>query len=176
VDLFFDNAPQVFENMRHEFGISEQSYTESLGIGQAVTGLFTGTISSLSEKVSTGRSGSHFFTSKDNRFLIKTILPEESKLLKGILPSYHNHIKLNKDTLLTRYFGWYRMEQKYGESFDFVVMGNLFFSSKNIQEQYDLKGSTYKRTVGNVSNPEIAQKDNDFKTSVYIGEERQKKK
>jgi len=173
--IFINNAPQVFRNMRQEFGITEQSYMESLGISQAVTSFFAGSMSSLSEKISTGRSGSHFFTSQDNKFLIKTILPEESRLLKSILSNYHDHIKHNKDTLLTRYFGWYRMEQKHGESFDFVVMGNLFFSPKSIQEQFDLKGSTYKRTVGNVSNPDIAKKDNDFKTSIFLGEERQKK-
>ena len=55
---------------------------------------------------------------------------------------------------------------RYGsKSFTFVVMTNVLPSPAiEIRQQYDLKGSTYKRTVGdkNRHTPGVVLKDNDF--------------
>ena len=41
---------------------------------------------------SAGASGSFFFFSKDNRFLIKTLSKEESKLMLEMLEDYVKHV------------------------------------------------------------------------------------
>jgi len=44
-----------------------------------------------------GRSGSFFFFSYDNRFLIKTLLGPEKKIFLSILDDYIEHLKKTKN-------------------------------------------------------------------------------
>lgn len=50
--------------------------------------LLLGNISTMAEVSSTGRSGSIFFKSMDNKYLLKTLPPAEVLLLKRLLPKY----------------------------------------------------------------------------------------
>ena len=52
-----------------------------------------------------GRSGSFFFFSHDNRFIIKTMSSSELKLLLKILPDYAKHLENNPYSLIARIFG-----------------------------------------------------------------------
>lgn len=61
----------------------------SLGPEQILGNLLVGNLSSLSEKISDGKSGSFFFYSHDGKFLVKTIHDSEKNTLKQILPYYY---------------------------------------------------------------------------------------
>ena len=52
-----------------------------------------------------GKSGSAFFLSDDDRFLIKTVQQEEMRLLLELIPKYYRHVEENSGTLLTRFHG-----------------------------------------------------------------------
>jgi hypothetical protein len=55
-----------------------------------------------------GASGSFFFFSHDNKFLIKTLRGKEKKLMLGMLDDYVHHIKVNDNmSLLARIYGVY---------------------------------------------------------------------
>lgn len=64
----------------------------------------------LRELASSGKSGSVFFLSDDDRFMIKTVRSEEMKLLLELIPAYYEHCKQNPDTLLTRFYGVHRVK------------------------------------------------------------------
>jgi 1-phosphatidylinositol-4-phosphate 5-kinase len=59
---------------------------------------------------SPGKSGSVFFLSDDDRFLIKTVSHEEMLLLLKLIPAYYAHCEENPTTLLTRFFGVHRIK------------------------------------------------------------------
>lgn len=64
----------------------------------------------MRELASSGKSGSVFFLSDDDRFMIKTVRSEEMKLLLELIPAYYEHCKQNPDTLLTRFYGVHRVK------------------------------------------------------------------
>ena len=59
-----------------------------------------------------GKSGSFFFFSYDNRFLIKTLQGSEKKKILGILDDYIAHLNKSKDnsSLLARIYGIYSIK------------------------------------------------------------------
>ncbi|RKP18354.1 SAICAR synthase-like protein [Rozella allomycis CSF55] len=148
---FKDYAPWVFRHIRKEFKIDAAEYLISL------TGKYV-----LSEMGSSGKSGSFFYYSRDYRFIIKTIHHEEHRFMRKILRNYYNHIKQNPDTLISRFYGLYRVKLPHSRKIHFVVMGNIFPPHKDIHEIYDLKGSTVGRMVSKESiegNPRSVRKD-----------------
>lgn len=64
----------------------------------------------LREMPSPGKSGSVFFLSDDDRFIIKTVSHEEMLLLLKLIPAYYAHCAENPTTLLTRFFGVHRIK------------------------------------------------------------------
>lgn len=55
---------------------------------------------------SAGKSGSFFFFSHDNKFIIKTLKGNEKQLLINILDEYIKHLKENENkSLMARLFG-----------------------------------------------------------------------
>jgi 1-phosphatidylinositol-4-phosphate 5-kinase len=183
-----DHAPRVYRQLREGWGVESQSYMYSLGPEKILGNLLVGSFSALCEVVSSGRSGSIFFKSVDNRFLIKTISPAEHAKLCEILPNYYQHVEANPNTLLTRILGCHQL--KTNHNIDFVVMENVFFGGGGgrgdisggeegeegetekemrndghpIHEQYDLKGSTIDRHVDvtPAQFSSVAMKDLDF--------------
>lgn len=81
--------------------------------------------------------------------MIKTIKPVEKDKLIEYLYNYYTYISENKQSLLTKYFGLYRVKIINGsnhktseECVHFVVMNNITNSeNKEEKELYDLKGS-----------------------------------
>jgi len=57
-----------------------------------------------------GRSGSFFFFSHDNKFIIKTMTNSELILMKTIVPAYVEHLQKNPDSLLAKIFGIFTVE------------------------------------------------------------------
>ena len=64
----------------------------------------------LRELPSPGKSGSVFFLSDDDRFMVKTVSHEEMGLLLRLLPGYTAHCGANPATLLTRFYGVHRIK------------------------------------------------------------------
>jgi len=125
----------------------------------------------VQEVVSTGRSGSFFFQSEDNKYLIKTLPAEEYSMFRKLLPSYYRHLKNFPNSLLTRFYGLYKI--KIGDTtLYFIIMENLFSSPLEIYEIYDLKGSSVNRSVVSkleVWTPNVALKDRDLHQRINIG-------
>ncbi|EPQ25964.1 uncharacterized protein PFL1_06420 [Pseudozyma flocculosa PF-1] len=131
---FKDYAPWVFRELREYFHLDPADYLLSL------TSKYI-----LSELGSPGKSGSFFYFSRDYRFIIKTISHGEHKFLRRILRDYHEHIKANPHTLLSRFYGLHRVKLPHGRKIHFVIMNNLFPPHRDIHETYDLKGSSIGR-------------------------------
>jgi Phosphatidylinositol-4-phosphate 5-Kinase len=67
---------------------------------------------------SEGKSGSFFFFSHDNRFLIKTITNKELNTIIGkFMESYHDYITNNPDSIIARVYGVYTIIIKYDSFF-----------------------------------------------------------
>ncbi len=59
---------------------------------------------------SSGKSGSFFFFSHDNKFIIKTLKGNEKQLLLNILDDYIAYLKKNdKKSLIARIFGIFQI-------------------------------------------------------------------
>uniref|UniRef100_A0A0D9W249 1-phosphatidylinositol-4-phosphate 5-kinase n=1 Tax=Leersia perrieri TaxID=77586 RepID=A0A0D9W249_9ORYZ len=59
----------------------------------------------LRERSSPGKSGSLFYLTQDDRFMIKTVRKSEVKLLIRMLPSYFQHASQYRGSLITRFYG-----------------------------------------------------------------------
>ena len=109
-----------------------------------------GSLTTLSELCSEGKSGSFLYYSADGKYMVKTISHTEHRFFRKILAGYYSHIVTNPDTMLVRFLGAHQIRfgkhSKIGsKSIYFVVMGNLFETPFKIQRRYDLKGSWYGR-------------------------------
>jgi len=72
-----------------------------------------------------GASGSFFFFSHDNKFLIKTMNSDEKDLMLSILDDYIEHIKrTNNKSLLARIYGIFSIKTNYFNNGHFMVMQN----------------------------------------------------
>jgi len=69
-----------------------------------------------------GRSGSFFFFSHDNRFIIKTLTNYELKLFLRILPSYLNHLKENPKGLLAKIYGLFTIKTNKIHEVNIILM------------------------------------------------------
>lgn len=55
------------------YGISNDDFLRSIGPEQLLGDLIFGNLASLTEKVSSGKSGSFFYYSFDDKYMLKTI-------------------------------------------------------------------------------------------------------
>ncbi|KAK2966650.1 hypothetical protein RJ640_002348 [Escallonia rubra] len=135
VDFYWkDYCPMVFRNLREMFKLDAADYMMSICGDDG-----------LRELSSPGKSGSIFFLSHDDRFVIKTARRSELKVLLKMLPSYYDHVKEHENTLITKFFGLHQITLKSGKKVRFVVMGNMFCTELRIHRRYDLKGSSHGR-------------------------------
>ena len=147
---FKDYAPYVFQNIRKQYGITNESYIQSIGINTFRNAFFDKLYLMLSE-TSTGKSGSFFFHTSDGKYMIKTIKKTEFNKLMSHLGSYHKFLLKNSNTFLPKYFGLHQIKCiKAGRviyDIYIVVMNNVFNMDNPglIKNKYDLKGSRYKR-------------------------------
>ena len=167
---FLDFSPRVFHLIRNMFGISPDEYLKSIGPENLIGNLLMGNIQSLQEQSSTGKSGSFFYYTSDQNFMLKTISCEEFHRLRDILKDYYEHLVTYPHSLITRFFGLHKI--KYNKSIGgkvriyFVIMANVFKTARDIHVRYDLKGSKQGRRTK--KSPEdcvescVALKDLDF--------------
>ncbi|PRP77948.1 hypothetical protein PROFUN_08482 [Planoprotostelium fungivorum] len=169
VTSFTDYEPFVFYYLRGLVGINIEAYLTPTNPQTSFSpeSLF----GTLVEVASTGRSGSFFFKTSDDRYLLKTLPSDEAMLLLRLLPDYFKYLSRNRDALLIRFFGLHRMVYQ-GKIIYFAVMENIFDTPLPLHERYDLKGSKLDRLV-KISpgiNPEVALKDLNFNRLIHIGQ------
>ena len=71
-----------------------------------------------------GASGSFFFFSHDNRFIVKTMTKEELELACKHLPRLYRHYVSNPDSLIARIYGVFSIRQKGFKKVHLIVMKN----------------------------------------------------
>lgn len=153
-----DYCPMVFRNLREMFKIDAADYMISICGNSA-----------LRELSSPGKSGSVFFLSQDDRFMIKTLRKSEVQVLLRMLPNYHHHVRTYENTLITKFFGLHRVKPSSGQKFRFVVMGNMFCTELRIHRRFDLKGSSLGRSTDKVEIDEnTTLKDLDLNYCFYL--------
>ncbi|XP_014489750.1 phosphatidylinositol 4-phosphate 5-kinase 5-like isoform X3 [Vigna radiata var. radiata] len=132
-----DYCPVVFRTLRKLFMVDPADYMLSLCGNDA-----------LRELSSPGKSGSFFYLTNDDKYMIKTMKKAEVKVLLRLLPSYYNHFRDYKNTLLTKYYGLHcvKLNGPIQKKVRFIIMGNLFSSEFITHRRYDLKGSSLGRT------------------------------
>ena len=86
---FYDFAPMVFRRIRKLFGIIEQDYISSLGPEQVLAAFFHKNFDYLQTLLSTGKSGSLFYYTKDQNYMIKEIHEAEFNKFFNILKAYY---------------------------------------------------------------------------------------
>ncbi|XP_004503007.1 phosphatidylinositol 4-phosphate 5-kinase 1-like [Cicer arietinum] len=131
-----DYCPVVFRHLRELFAIDPADYM------LAICGNDT-----LREMSSPGKSGSFFYLTHDDRFIIKTLKKSEVKVLIRMLPSYFQHVSQYKNSLVTKFLGVHCVKPIGGQKTRFIVMGNVFCSEYRIHKRFDLKGSSHGRTT-----------------------------
>ncbi|GAA6227304.1 phosphatidylinositol 4-phosphate 5-kinase type-1 alpha-like [Lates japonicus] len=125
-------APIAFRYFREMFGIRPDDYMYSL------------CNEPLIELSNSGASGSLFYVSSDDEYIIKTVQHKEAEFLQKLLPGYFMNLNQNKRTLLPKFYGLYCV-QAGGKNIRIAVMNNLLPTAVRMHLKYDLKGSTYKR-------------------------------
>ena len=182
-ETFFlkEYAGIIFNNIRKILGIEKESYISSISPQDFITELMISSQAIFEELISTGKSGSLLYYTRDGKFIVKTIRKNEYKFLKKILPNYYIYLKKNPNSLLPKYLGCYqliRKVKKQKNKINFIVMKNVFNTNKQIHLRYDLKGSKIGRRVlkGTKENKgDIALKDLDLESQnkkFFLGEKR----
>ncbi|GAB2271556.1 Phosphatidylinositol 4-phosphate 5-kinase 1 [Dionaea muscipula] len=131
-----DYCPMVFRHLRELFQIDPAEYM------MAICGF-----DALRELSSPGKSGSCFYLTQDDRFMIKTVRKSEVKVLVRMLRSYYQHMCRYENSFVTRFYGVHCVKPVGGQKVRFIVMGNLFCSDYRIHRRFDLKGSRHGRTI-----------------------------
>uniref|UniRef100_UPI00398ECCE5 phosphatidylinositol 4-phosphate 5-kinase type-1 alpha-like isoform X2 n=1 Tax=Pristiophorus japonicus TaxID=55135 RepID=UPI00398ECCE5 len=151
-------APVAFRYFRELFGIRPDDYLYSL------------CNESLIELSNPGASGSVFYVSADDEFIIKTVQHKEAEFLQKLLPGYYMNLNQNPRTLLPKFFGLYCI-QSGGNNIRLVVMNNLLPRVMKMHLKYDLKGSTYKRRASQKEREKLRPtfKDLDFMQDIPDG-------
>ncbi|XP_032903124.1 phosphatidylinositol 4-phosphate 5-kinase type-1 gamma-like isoform X6 [Amblyraja radiata] len=125
-------APVAFRYFRELFGIRPDDYLYSL------------CNEPLIELSNPGASGSVFYVTSDDEFIIKTVINKEAEFLQKLLPGYYMNLNQNPRTLLPKFYGLYCV-QSGGKNIRLAVMNNVLPRVVKMHLKYDLKGSTYKR-------------------------------
>uniref|UniRef100_A0A673K1V2 Phosphatidylinositol-4-phosphate 5-kinase, type I, gamma a n=1 Tax=Sinocyclocheilus rhinocerous TaxID=307959 RepID=A0A673K1V2_9TELE len=151
-------APVAFRYFRELFGIRPDDYLYSL------------CNEPLIELSNPGASGSVFYVTKDDEFIIKTVLHKEAEFLQKLLPGYYMNLNQNPRTLLPKFFGLYCV-QSGGKNIRMVVMNNVLPRVVRMHLKYDLKGSTYKRRASKKEREKAKPtfKDLDFMQDIQEG-------
>ncbi|KAI3525970.1 hypothetical protein L1887_05109 [Cichorium endivia] len=131
-----DYCPLVFRTLRMLFKVDAADYMLSICGNDA-----------LRELSSPGKSGSFFYLTHDDRYMIKTIKKAEVKAILRMLSTYYNHFRSFEHTLLTKFYGLHcvKLTGPAQKKVRFIIMGNLFCTDHVIHRRFDLKGSSLGR-------------------------------
>ncbi|XP_051984861.1 phosphatidylinositol 4-phosphate 5-kinase type-1 gamma-like isoform X2 [Xyrauchen texanus] len=151
-------APVAFRYFRELFGIRPDDYLYSL------------CNEPLIELSNPGASGSIFYVTRDDEFILKTVLHKEAEFLQKLLPGYYMNLNQNPRTLLPKFFGLYCV-QSGGKNIRIAVMNNVLPRLFRMHLKFDLKGSTCKRRASKKEREKSKPtfKDLDFMQDVPDG-------
>ncbi|KAL0484303.1 MSS4, partial [Acrasis kona] len=138
---FVDHAPLTFSDIRRTFNVMDREYAMAFGPEQLVGNLLCSKLTTMSEKITDGKSGNFFYHSHDGYFLCKTISNAELNGFKTSLSHYSSYCRNHPNTLLAKYYGLHEMNM-----IPIVVMANVFETNKKLNLVFDLKGSRQGRT------------------------------
>ncbi|KAM7259960.1 hypothetical protein ACFE04_015701 [Oxalis oulophora] len=131
-----DYCPLVFRSLRKLFKVDSADYMLSICGNDA-----------LRELSSPGKSGSFFYLTNDDRYMIKTMKKAETKVLIRMLSAYYNHFRAFENSMVTKFYGLHcvKLTGPIQKKVRFIIMGNLFCSEYRIHRRFDLKGSSIGR-------------------------------
>eukprot|EP00854_Cymbomonas_tetramitiformis_P008026 gene8026-9537_t len=138
--------PEFFHNMLREdiircigWGIREATLQEAEGFDSPL----------IEKRLAGGASGSIFCLTWDNKFIVKTVTKEESKVLQSLLAPLVDYFRQYPRSLLTRFVGLHSLQMHPGSRpVHFVVMPNIFpRMDQELHEVYDIKMSAPKPTM-----------------------------
>jgi len=147
-----DYCPNVFRNIREQFGVDQSEYLISLTSYEPEVDLHESS------------GASRLFVSYDHKFVIKVIDSEAVAELHAILKQYHEYVvERHGKTLLPQFLGLYRVTVDNSDTY-LLVMRNIFGGKYAIHKKYDLKGSTVQRQASEKEKTKELPtlKDNDF--------------
>ena len=147
-------APAAFNKVREIFVVSDKMLIQS--INQDLVG-----------GVSKGKSGSFFFFTPDQKFVLKTLKASELLVLQqSLLKDYVDYVLKYPNTLLPRFYACFVISFKF-ITYRFFLSNNVFDTKLSIHEIYDLKGSLVGRSTLSSSTEKEAQgaalKDQEFR-------------
>ncbi|TMW52435.1 hypothetical protein DOY81_002493 [Sarcophaga bullata] len=144
-------APIAFRYFRDLFGIEPDDFLMSMCAAP------------LRQLSNPGASGSIFYLTDDDEFIIKTVQKKECEFLQKLLPGYYMNLSQNPRTLLPKFFGLYCFHYN-AKNVRLVAMNNLLPSDIKMHAKYDLKGSTFRRKASKVERQKASPtyKDLDF--------------
>ncbi|XP_072020257.1 LOW QUALITY PROTEIN: uncharacterized protein [Amphiura filiformis] len=154
-------SPIAFRYFRDLFGIQPDDFLISL------------VDKPLVELSNPGASGSVFYLTEDDEFIVKTVQHKEADFLQKLLPGYYMNLNQNPRTLLPKFYGLYTY-QSGGRNIRFTVMNNLMPSHVTMHNKFDLKGSTFKRKASKAERqkklPTMKDLDflQEFKEGIYL--------
>ncbi|KAH8371915.1 hypothetical protein KR093_009273 [Drosophila rubida] len=144
-------APIAFRYFRDLFNIEPDDFLMSM------------CASPMRELSNPGASGSIFYLTDDDEFIIKTVQKKECEFLQKLLPGYYMNLSQNPRTLLPKFFGLYCFHYN-SKNVRLVAMNNLLPSDIKMHCKYDLKGSTFRRKASKAERQKASPtfKDLDF--------------
>lgn len=146
-------SPDIFAFLREKDGFSNEILKESLDPEKNKKSVFKA-------GESQGKSGSFFFFSSDQNFIIKTMTDSDFRAFQRIQRAYFVRVNEDDNCLLARIYGIYSVIQEDKAPVKLVVMGNAMKHAKMHQGVFDLKGSMVARlTKGPITSKTMILKD-----------------
>jgi len=149
-------SPEKFSAYRKEQNIEEEQFIKSM--------------QDFKPFKNTGKSGSTFLLTSDNKYLLKTMNAGERDKLFEMMKEEGGLLKKDGPSFLCKFFGAFKIKQTTIPLMPFTkimcIMNNLFVGIE-MTYVYDLKGSTYKRKT-DVEKKKTAPtlKDEDFSDDI----------
>lgn len=136
-DTVIEHSPEIFSRVRNYFGRSEDQYRHSLTEGP---------FRFLGEDEAAGKSSAFFVFSEDGRYCIKSVDPQEARVLLQVVEDYERYVSKHPDTLLPKFYGLYEVSLSNRSSpIWMLVQGNVLGGRHAVLQRFDLKGSTHGR-------------------------------
>jgi 1-phosphatidylinositol-4-phosphate 5-kinase len=95
----------------------------------------------LKELSNPGASGSLFYVTDDDQYIVKTLENKEAVFLRKLLPGYFLNMTQSQATLLPKFFGLFIYGTNLGRNIRLIIMNNLLPREIPLHEKFDLKGS-----------------------------------
>ncbi|CAD8176701.1 unnamed protein product [Paramecium octaurelia] len=130
-------APAIFQDIRVKNGITYEQFQKSLRLDYNQDQI-------KNTQESLGKSGSFFFYTYDNAFVLKTIKQSEIRLIQEILEDYYKYI-VNNQTFLAKFYGMFSISIEGFSQIHLLLMENIFQQIPDQRVVYDLKGSLVNR-------------------------------